>query len=129
MVFVDPFHSKSVLGLLFASRKMGHSASLWKDYYLDHRERIDGWISMCLEKEKEEKEKLKESKTGQKSMPTEVERVKHSYPAIKKPSPASFKQETLSSSFWAPYHLSSSSKTWSSSEDSVVYALNATHSP
>lgn len=48
---------------------------------------------MCLEKEKEEKEKLKESKTGQKSMPTEVERVKHSYPAIKKPSPASFKQE------------------------------------
>lgn len=45
---------------------------------------------MCLEKEKE---KSKEAKTGQNSMSSEVERVKTSYPAIKKPSPASFKQE------------------------------------
>lgn len=45
---------------------------------------------MCLEKEKE---KSKEAKTGQNSMSSEVERVKISYPAIKKPSPASFKQE------------------------------------
>ncbi|EKM83559.1 hypothetical protein AGABI1DRAFT_123887 [Agaricus bisporus var. burnettii JB137-S8] len=30
----------------------GHSASLWKDYYLDHKDHIDTWINMCLEKEK-----------------------------------------------------------------------------
>ncbi|KXN83883.1 hypothetical protein AN958_00963 [Leucoagaricus sp. SymC.cos] len=30
----------------------GHSASLWKDYYLDHKDHIDTWINMCLQKEK-----------------------------------------------------------------------------
>lgn len=30
----------------------GHSSSLWKDYYLDHKDHIDTWINMCLEKEK-----------------------------------------------------------------------------
>jgi hypothetical protein len=29
----------------------GHSASLWKDYYLDHKDRIDAWIAMCLQKD------------------------------------------------------------------------------
>lgn len=32
--------------------KNGHSASLWKDYYLDHKDHIDTWINMCLQKEK-----------------------------------------------------------------------------
>ncbi|KAH6916874.1 hypothetical protein BKA70DRAFT_315439 [Coprinopsis sp. MPI-PUGE-AT-0042] len=26
----------------------GHSASLWKDYYLEHKERLDKWVNMCL---------------------------------------------------------------------------------
>lgn len=29
----------------------GHSALLWKDYYLDHKDRIDAWIAMCLQKD------------------------------------------------------------------------------
>ncbi|KAJ3560468.1 hypothetical protein NP233_g10820 [Leucocoprinus birnbaumii] len=33
-------------------QKNGHSASLWKDYYLDHKDHIDTWINMCLQKEK-----------------------------------------------------------------------------
>jgi hypothetical protein len=33
-------------------QRNGHSASLWKDYYLDHKDHIDTWINMCLEKEK-----------------------------------------------------------------------------
>ncbi|KAF8745117.1 hypothetical protein AX14_010581 [Amanita brunnescens Koide BX004] len=29
--------------------KNGHSASLWKDYYLEHKDRLDAWIAMCIE--------------------------------------------------------------------------------
>lgn len=41
LVLVDPRNQRN-----------GHSASLWKDYYLDHKDHIDTWINMCLEKEK-----------------------------------------------------------------------------
>ena len=30
-------------------QKNGHSASLWKDYYLEHKERLDAWIALCLQ--------------------------------------------------------------------------------
>lgn len=39
-------------GYSLCHQKNGHSASLWKDYYLDHKDHIDTWINMCLEKEK-----------------------------------------------------------------------------
>ncbi|KAF8203835.1 hypothetical protein BJ912DRAFT_941171 [Pholiota molesta] len=72
--------------------KNGHSASLWKDYYLDHKGRIDAWIAMCLQKEKE-----KANEAGmngaKRSASSDVERVRTSIPSIKKPSPASFKRE------------------------------------
>lgn len=29
--------------------KNGHSASLWKDYYLEHKDRLDNWIALCLQ--------------------------------------------------------------------------------
>ncbi|PPQ67047.1 hypothetical protein CVT25_005648 [Psilocybe cyanescens] len=66
--------------------KNGHSASLWKDYYLDNRIRLDAWISMCLQKEKEAS-----SSTTKRSAPSE--HLKASLPTAKKPSPATFKRE------------------------------------
>ncbi|KIK07449.1 hypothetical protein K443DRAFT_673364 [Laccaria amethystina LaAM-08-1] len=67
--------------------KNGHSASLWKDYYLDHKDRLDAWIAMCMQKEK-----------SQVAMPQEahrphVELFRSSIKTTKKPSPASFKLE------------------------------------
>lgn len=44
----------SAVSYLVANKKVqvgGHSASLWKDYYLDHKDRIDAWITMCLQKD------------------------------------------------------------------------------
>ncbi|KDR85349.1 hypothetical protein GALMADRAFT_53006 [Galerina marginata CBS 339.88] len=72
--------------------KNGHSASLWKDYYLDHRERLDGWITMCLQKEQEGDRSSTGARGFQRSASSDVDRVK-SIPTIKKPSPASFKRE------------------------------------
>ncbi|KAF8973545.1 hypothetical protein BDZ97DRAFT_1775664 [Flammula alnicola] len=82
--------------------KNGHSASLWKDYYLDHKERIDAWIAMCLQKEREDKSAT--SEVGPKrSVSSDVERVKATLPTVKKPSPAYLKREP------SP-HVSSSSR-------------------
>ncbi|KAF8913008.1 hypothetical protein CPB84DRAFT_1841435 [Gymnopilus junonius] len=70
----------------------GHSASLWKDYYLDNKDRLDAWIAMCLQKERETG---RSSGAGsQRSVPPDIDRVKSSLPTIKKPSPASFKRES-----------------------------------
>lgn len=32
-------------------QKNGHASSLWKDYYLDHKDRLDTWIASLLTKE------------------------------------------------------------------------------
>lgn len=48
------FLSSSTVSYLVTNKKVqvgGHSASLWKDYYLDHKDRIDAWIAMCLQKD------------------------------------------------------------------------------
>ncbi|KAF8640705.1 hypothetical protein AX17_000361 [Amanita inopinata Kibby_2008] len=29
--------------------KNGHAASLWKDYYLEHKDRLDSWIVLCID--------------------------------------------------------------------------------
>lgn len=51
-------------------QKSGHSASLWKDYYLDHKYRLDEYINLC------------------------VNPSKPPIKTAKKPSPASFKVES-----------------------------------
>lgn len=33
---------------LTSTKKNGHSSSLWKDYYLDHKDRLDEWITVYL---------------------------------------------------------------------------------
>ncbi|EAU92694.2 hypothetical protein CC1G_01739 [Coprinopsis cinerea okayama7 len=78
--------------------KNDHSASLWKDYYLEHKERIDAWINMCQQK-------------GSSASSTPIEPPKHKErtpsisapirngqpqptikaPTIKKPSPSAFR--------------------------------------
>ncbi|RXW19522.1 hypothetical protein EST38_g6325 [Candolleomyces aberdarensis] len=65
--------------------KNGHSASLWKDYYLDHKTRIDSWVNMCMQKEKPPQISLKQEERGP------IPSIKK--PTIKKPSPRSFKTE------------------------------------
>jgi len=48
------FFPPSAVSYLVTNREVqvgGHSASLWKDYYLDHKDRIDAWIAMCLQKD------------------------------------------------------------------------------
>ncbi|KAH9486601.1 hypothetical protein JR316_0000666 [Psilocybe cubensis] len=77
--------------------KNGHSASLWKDYYLDHRVRLDAWISMCLQKEKEkEKEGSSSLNANKHSTPSEQKRP---LPTARKPSPSSFRREASQTSF------------------------------
>ncbi|KAF9479731.1 hypothetical protein BDN70DRAFT_878491 [Pholiota conissans] len=85
--------------------KNGHSASLWKDYYLDHKVRIDAWIAMCLQKEKE-KAREAGSNGVKRSASSDIERVKASMPSIKKPSPASFKLKREPSPHNIPSRLS-----------------------
>ncbi|KAJ2919310.1 hypothetical protein MD484_g1151, partial [Candolleomyces efflorescens] len=63
--------------------KNGHSASLWKDYYLDHKARIDSWVTLCMQKEKTKQVTLEERGP--------IPSIKK--PTIKKPSPSSFKTE------------------------------------
>ncbi|KAF5312699.1 hypothetical protein D9619_002873 [Psilocybe cf. subviscida] len=73
--------------------KSGHSASLWKDYYLDHKDRCDQWITQCLQKEKEDRTKAKAGKVAVKrSTSSEADRVR--LPSVKKPSPSHFKRES-----------------------------------
>ncbi|KAF9566169.1 hypothetical protein CPC08DRAFT_733776 [Agrocybe pediades] len=71
--------------------KNGHSASLWKDYYLDNKDRLDAWITMCLKKEQE-----KEGKANR-SVSSDVDRVKSSTPnkpsSSYKPSPTPLRAE------------------------------------
>ncbi|KAF9455075.1 hypothetical protein P691DRAFT_655007 [Macrolepiota fuliginosa MF-IS2] len=96
--------------------KNGHSASLWKDYYLDHKDHIDTWINMCLEKEKSQsvdKHTVKpydrrpqlhaikrESSPGRipASAPPAMKRRKHSTPSTSAtPGPAMSGRSTLNS--------------------------------
>ncbi|KAF8167751.1 hypothetical protein B0H34DRAFT_28743 [Crassisporium funariophilum] len=69
--------------------KGGHSASLWKDYYLDNKDRIDAWIAMCVQKGNDKtsapSRDLSRSTTSERETPVAT---------IKKPSPASFKRES-----------------------------------
>ncbi|KAJ3516452.1 hypothetical protein NLJ89_g1102 [Agrocybe chaxingu] len=105
---VEASDEPTLLKKLLASRKMGqgykdalnslhgtngHSASLWKDYYLDHKDRIDSWISMCIQKEKE-KEQSRTPISASPQPPMENKDIRRvSVATIKKPSPASFKRE------------------------------------
>ncbi|KAF6766555.1 hypothetical protein DFP72DRAFT_866981 [Ephemerocybe angulata] len=62
----------------------GHSASLWKDYYLENKGRIDTWVTMCQRNAKEKNNQQQAASEDKGPVPA----VKK--PAIKKPSPASF---------------------------------------
>ncbi|KAF9527803.1 hypothetical protein CPB83DRAFT_855645 [Crepidotus variabilis] len=78
----------------------GHSASLWKDYYLEHKDRIDDWIEKCIQKEQGKvagPSKLQYSPytngvAASSSLSNGAGEI-HKPPTIKKPSPASFKRE------------------------------------
>ena len=61
---------------------------------MDHKERLDSWIAMCLQKEKEKDKQYLVSTGGvQRSTSSDIERVKASLPTAKKPSFDSFKRE------------------------------------
>ncbi|KAF9015530.1 hypothetical protein BDQ17DRAFT_1269418 [Cyathus striatus] len=86
-------------GLNSLHGKNGHSASLWKDYYLDHKDRLDAWIASIVQKENKSTPVSVSSPAfgrdpnviaaGFKGFPKSSAK-----PAtIKKPSPSSFKVE------------------------------------
>ncbi|TFK30797.1 hypothetical protein FA15DRAFT_751795 [Coprinopsis marcescibilis] len=75
--------------------KNGHSASLWKDYYLEHKSRLDGWVNMCLEKRSgSSTSATTPTEASRPSIPKSAPVHKHPAPTIKKPSPSSFKPDS-----------------------------------
>ncbi|KAF9056522.1 hypothetical protein BJ165DRAFT_1434177 [Panaeolus papilionaceus] len=68
-----------------------HSASLWKDYYLDHKDRLDACISISLQKDKEGSKTSSVIANAHNSMLEKPHRKP--IPTVKKPSPASFKRD------------------------------------
>lgn len=85
-----------------------HSASLWKDYYLEHKERLDDWIEMCIKKEKAggSHNHAQPAHSSVRSPPaaTNENSWKWSGVTVKKPSPASFNRET------SPHSVAKSSR-------------------
>ncbi|KAF8634397.1 hypothetical protein AX15_000852 [Amanita polypyramis BW_CC] len=73
--------------------KNGHSASLWKDYYLEHKDRLDAWIAMCIDADAQ-----KTTATTKKPMVAKLKLESSPPPVIKfspAPSTAKQKQKTM----------------------------------
>ncbi|KAK2461645.1 hypothetical protein APHAL10511_006108 [Amanita phalloides] len=69
--------------------KNGHSASLWKDYYLEHKDHLDAWIAMCIEADAQ-----KGTATAKKPMVKPIKFESSPSPAFKvSPTPSTSKQK------------------------------------
>ncbi|PPQ62997.1 hypothetical protein CVT24_006103 [Panaeolus cyanescens] len=78
--------------IYLSTQRNGHSASLWKDYYLEHKDRLDARISVSLQKAKGARKTSSVIADAHNSM-IEKPHPKYPMPTVKKPSPDSFKQE------------------------------------
>ncbi|TFK36857.1 hypothetical protein BDQ12DRAFT_706092 [Crucibulum laeve] len=80
--------------------KNGHSASLWKDYYLEHKDRLDSWVAKCSRPGgNTASTSNSHSEREHSSAPIlPKDHHRHAIRTTKKPSPTSFKLEELSPS-------------------------------